>query len=256
MIIPIIVSTLSTLFIVGGIIPNYANNKFENAIKENFLSKKLEVKTYSYPSFKIINGNFDRVEIKTTKAKIRNMEIDELQLIASPINLDYKLIDEVDDLSFIKKSYLEFYGSISENTFQKYINSKDIHEKINNILKFIDINLPFNLDNFYLGNINTSFNDNKLNIESTINGIGGLISIPFKISLNLKVTDKNTLEFFNLEAEVFEQNIIFEKAQNIIEKLNPIFDFNNLNSDKIKIKVNKLSFHKNKIKFNGSIIFE
>lgn len=256
MIIPIIAGVLSSIFIIGGIIPNYSNNKFEEIIKENFSSKKVEVKTYSYPSFKSLNGNFDRIEINTTKSKIKNIEIDELKLIISPLNIDYKLMEESEDLSFIKNSYLEFIGGISENTLEKYINSKDIKENINNMLKLIDLNLPFNLDNFYLSDISISFERNKLNINSSINGLGGLVSVPFKVALNLRVTNKNQIEFFSPEAEVFGQNLVFEQAQNLIEKLNPIFDINTLNDKNMKVKLNKIYFDKNKLKSIGSINFE
>lgn len=256
MIIPIISGVLSVIFIIGGLIPSYSNKKLEDIIKENFSSKKVNVETYSYPSFKILNGNFDRIEIVTVKSKIKNIDVDELKLIISPMNVDYKLIEESEDLSFIKNSYLEFMGSISNNTLQKYINSKDIKDKINDVLKLVDLNLPFNLDNFYLDNISISFENERLNVISSINGLAGFISVPFKLSLNLKVNNKNQIEFFDPQAEVFGHNVVFEKAKNLIEKLNPIYDINSLNQKNMRIKVNKIFFEKNKLKTIGSINFD
>ena len=116
----IIAGILALLMVAGGIIPNYTNNKIEEIIKTSLNNpEKVEVKVYSTPSYKILGGSYDRVEVNIKKPKLANIEFDSMKIVTSPIELDYGKTSQEDRLSFIKNGNLDALLIISPENLKK-----------------------------------------------------------------------------------------------------------------------------------------
>ena len=250
-----IIAGIIALFIVaGGIIPNYANSKLEDTIKSTFDNpEKVAVKVYSVPSYKIIGGHYDRVEINVKKPKINNIEFDNIKIISSPVNINYSKLNEKNGIEAIENAELETMLVISPENIAKAIDITSLTTKANNFLSNFEFPIPVLSGQVSVDNLEISFKNNKPMIVGNFIALGGFVTAPFTISGDLKVTPQNTIELSKQQMTLFDEPIIIDQIQDMTKFINPILDINKIGSDKLRINLKRMYFKDDKLKLIGFI---
>ncbi|MBC7474875.1 MAG: hypothetical protein H7263_11330 [Candidatus Sericytochromatia bacterium] len=247
----IIAGILALFMVIGGIIPNYTNKKFENTLKVALNNpEKVEIKTYSTPSYKVLGGYYDRVEINIKRPKIGIVEFETIKIVSSPVHLDYT---KSDDFGFIKDGNFDTLLVISPETLAKSIDLNAITLKINNLLSNFKLPIPMLSGNVAVDNVFVTFEKDKPTIKGNFIALGGLVSAPFSISGELRVNNDNKIELYRPQIIVMDEPLVMDEIQDMTKYINPIFDINTLNSNNLKIKLKRLYFRDNKLKMIGSI---
>ncbi len=250
-----IIAGIIALFIVaGGIIPNLANSNIESVINKTFDNpKKVNVKVYSVPSYKIIGGHYDRIEIDVQKPKINNIEFDNIKIVTSPVSMDYSKLNDSKGIEAIKKVELETMMIISPENIAKAVDINSLTTKANNFLSNFQLPIPALSGQVSVDNLSVSFKNNKPTILGNFIALGGLISAPFTISGNLNVTDKNTIEITKPQMTLYDEPLIIDEIQKMTKFINPVLDINKIGNDKLKINLKRMYFKDNKLKMIGFI---
>jgi len=253
----IIASILTAFILCGTAIPIYANKTAESSLNKVFNNpEKTEVKVYSTPSYKMLFGNFDRIEINLEKAKFEKLGFDSVKIITYPAKMDYSRLAAT-NLSFIKDAKFEVMVILTPKNINEFLDMNAITIKINKLLSNIKIPIPLLSGDIFVGDTGISFaDDNKAALKGNLMTFGGFISTPFEFSGKLQVTDKNTIEINEPQISVSGQNLILKQVQEIIENVNPIVNINEIekvNNDNVKFELKKLYFSENNLKAIGTI---
>ncbi|MFN8672280.1 MAG: LmeA family phospholipid-binding protein [Candidatus Sericytochromatia bacterium] len=251
----IIAIILSIFMVVGGILPQYSNKTIEDGIKTSFnTNSKVVVKTFKTPSYAILSGDFDRIEISSDSLKVMDIEFDKIKIVGEQIKLDYsKLTPETTNLDFIKKGKADVQLLISSETIAKMIDIPSLTIKMNNMLSNFKLPIPFISGEVSLDNIKIVFENNRPTVTGNLISLGGLITIPFSIAFDLIVTAKNTIEIYKPQVTVMNEPLIIEEIQDLVKYVNPIIDIKTLNKTGKEIVLKNLYFKDNKIKILGTI---
>lgn len=250
----IIAGIVALLIIAGGTIPNYANSRIEDTISKSFQStEKVSVKVYSTPSYKMLGGNYDRVEINIKKPKINNIELDTIKIITSPLKIDSSKLNEAKGLEAIEKAELEALVTISPENIVKTIDLQSLTTRANNFLSNFQFPIPVLSGQVSIDNLNVSFKNNQPMIVGNFIALGGFITAPFTISGDLRVTDKNTIEFLKPQMTLYEEPLIMEELQDMVKYINPVFDINTIGDKNFKINLKRLYFKDDKLRLIGLV---
>ena len=250
-----IIAGIIALFIVaGGIIPNFANSKIEDTIKKTFDNpQKVSVKTYSVPSYKILGGHYDRVEIDVKKPKINNIEFDSIKIISSPMSVNYAKLSEQKGIEAINNAELETMLVISPENISKAIDIPSLTTKANNFLSNFQLPIPAFSGQVSVDNISISFKNNKPMVIGNFIALGGLVTAPFSISGDLNVTEQNTIELTKPQLTLYDEPLIIDEIGEMTKFINPVVDVNKLGNQKFKINLKRMYFKDNKLKMIGFI---
>lgn len=252
----IIAGLLALLIIGGGIIPNVTNSKIEDSIKKTFNNpQKVDVKVFSAPSYKILSGNFDRVEIEVQKPKINNIEFETIKMVTSPLNVDYKKLSYESAVKAIKSGELEALLIVSPENIAKSIDFNALTNKANNFLSNFELPIPVLSGQVSIDALNITFKNNKPTVYGNFVALGGLVSAPFTISGDLILTDKNTIELSKPQVTLYEEELLPEQVGDLVKFINPVIDINKLGDNNLKINLKKLDFENNKLRMIGLINF-
>lgn len=247
----VIAGILAVLMVIGGILPNYSNSTVEEALKATLNNpEKIEVKVFSTPSYKLLGGSFDRVEINATKTKFLDYEFDSLKVITSKIELDYS---QKDSIKFIKNGNMDAMLILSAESISKKFDIQSVTTKINNLLSNLKIPLPIPVGSIFIDGLKITFFDNKPKISGNFIAMGGFFSAPFSVTGELIVTAKNTVELYKPQFFLYDNPLIIEQIQDLLKLVNPVFDVNKYNTPNMNIKLRNLYFKDNKIKLIGSV---
>lgn len=250
----IIAGIVALLIVAGGVIPNITNSKIEDSIKKAFNNpQKTEVKVYSTPSYKVLSGNFDRIEIEVQKPKLNNIEFETIKMITSPIDIDYKKLSEESAVKAIKKGELEALLVVTPENIAKAINFNDLTNKANNFLSNFELPIPMLSGQVSIDTLNITFKNNKPTVYGNFIALGGFITAPFTISGDLVLTNKNTLELSKPQVTLYEEELLPEQVGDLVKFINPVIDFNKVGDNNIKINLKKLDFKDNKLRMTGLI---
>jgi len=255
----IIASILTAFILCGTAIPMFANKTTENSLNKVFNNpQKTEVRVYSTPSYKMLFGNFDRIEINLEKAKFEKLGFESVKIITYPIKIDYSRLPSK-NLSFIKDGKFEVMIILTSQNVNEFVDINAITVKINKILSNIKIPIPFLSGDIFVGNAGISFEEDKPALKGDLMTFGGLVSVPFNFSGNLQVTDKNTIDVYEPQVSVSGQDLILKQVQELIQNVNPIVNINDIekiNNDNIKFELKKLYFSEKKLKAIGIVTLQ
>lgn len=251
----IVAGILALLMVIGGIIPNYSNKSIETALKAALNNpEKVDVRVYSTPSFKILAGNYDRVEITALKPKFAGLEFDSLRIITSPLKIDYGKSASSMGLEFIKEGKLETMLILSPETLARSFDLPSLTVRINNFLANFEIPVPVLSGHVSVDNLNLSFKNGQPELSGNFIGLGGMVSAPFKLSGQLIVNPvKNTIELYEPQFFVFGEPLLFDQLQELVKFINPILDVEKFNSPNMKLALKRAYFKDNKLKIIGLI---
>lgn len=250
----VIAGIVALLMILGGTIPNLTNSKIENSIKQTFNNpEKVNVRVYSTPSYKVINGHFDRIEINVEKPKISNIEFDNIKIITSPLSIDFNKMSNENTIKSIQNAELETLLVISPENIEKAIDLNTLTNKANNFLSNFELPIPIVSGQVSIDKLNLSFKDNKPNISGNFIAMGGFVTAPFNLSGELKLTNQNTIELSKPQMTLFDEPLIMEQMGDLIKFINPIIDFNKIGDNNLKINLKRMYFKNNKLRMIGFI---
>ncbi len=253
----IVAGILALLMVIGGIVPQFSNKSFEDSLKVVLNNpEKVQVKVYSTPSYKILGGNFDRIEINVSKPKFANFEFDELSIVTYPVHLDYSKMANSKDLKFIKEGKLESLLVLSTEALEKALNIPSLTVRINNFLANFRLPLPMLSGGVSVDNLTLIFENNQPSLTGNLVALGGFFTAPFTLTGELLVTEKNTIELHKPQIKVMEQPLVIEQIQDLVKFINPILDINKFNTSERNFQLNKLFFKDNKLKLMGTISFK
>ncbi|MEK7433643.1 MAG: hypothetical protein AABZ74_10965 [Cyanobacteriota bacterium] len=251
----IIAVVVSIFMLVGGILPHYSNKIFEDNLKEAFNSSKIIVKTYKSPSYSMLAGDFERIEINANKSRIMNIDFDNLKMVGQDIKIDYsKLTPETNSLDFIKKGKADLQIILSAETVAKIADIPSLTLKLNNMLSNLKIPLPIMSGEISVDQVSLVFENNKPTIKGNLISLGGFITIPFSFSFDLVVTAKNTLEIYKPQLIVMNEPLIIEQIQDFVKYVNPILDIKQINKTGKDIQLKNLYFKDNKLKIIAVVL--
>lgn len=251
----IIALILSCFMIVGGILPNYSNKLLEDSLKTAFNNpEKLNVKVYSYPSYGVTWGSFNRVEISAEKVKVYGIPFDSMKVVTGKIVSDYsKISPQTQDLSFIKEGDADVMLQLTSESLNNLIDMDKLAIRVNNLLSNFKIPLPLVSGGVSVESLQLEFKNNKPILSGNIIAMGGFFSAPFSLSADLLVTAKNTIEIYEPQITFMEQPLIIDQIQDLTKFINPIFDINTLNKNGMKLTLKNLYFKDNKLKVLGKV---
>jgi len=254
----IIAGLLALIMVVGGIIPHYSNKSIEESLKVALnYPQKVDVRVFSTPSYKILGGNYDRIEITAIKPKFGKLEFDSLKIITSPLKIDYGKSASATGLEFIKEGKLETMLILSTESLASTFDLQSLTVKINNLLSNFQIPVPVLSGNVSVNNLSLSFKNNQPQLSGNFIALGGMISAPFTLTGQLIVnTAKNTIEIFKPQFTVFGEPLLFEQIQDMVKFINPILDINKFNTPNMNLELKRAYFKDNKLKVIGLVTFK
>lgn len=253
MITAIIASILSLFMIFGGIIPNYSNKILEDSLKSSLNTEKVVVKVTANPSYGMIGGNFDRVEISAKNIKLSNLEFDSFRLVSEKVKLDYDKMYTAKGFEYIKEGSSDVELILSAETISKMINLNSLTTKLNNILANFRLPIPMAPSSVSVDNLSLTFQNNRPALSGNLIALGGFFTAPFSISADLLVTAKNTIEIYEPQITVMDQPLVIDQIQDMVKYVNPIFDVKTLNDKDLKISLKNLYFKNNKLKILANL---
>lgn len=250
----IIAGILALLIVAGGVIPNFTNSKIENSIKQTFNNpEKVDVKVYSIPSYRLLTGHYDRVEINVKKPKINNIEFDSIKMITSPLDIDYNKLSEPNTINAIKNGELETMLVISPENIIKAVDLNSLTTKANNFLSNFQLPIPVFSGQVSVDNLDVNFKNNKPNITGNFIAMGGLVTAPFTLSGDLNVTRQNTIELSKPQMTLYDEPLIMDEIGDMVKYINPVIDVNKMGNQNLKINLKRMYFKENKLKMIGLI---
>ncbi len=251
----IIAGIIALLMIAGGILPGYSNHSIEESLKVAFNNpQKVQVKVYSTPSFKILGGHYDRIEITVLKSKFAELEFDSLKIITSPLMIDYSKSDSETGLEFIKGGKLETMIVMSPESLTRTVDLPSLTARINNFLSNFELPIPMLSGNVSVDNLNLSFKNNQPELSGNFIALGGMVTAPFTFTGQLIVNpDKNTVEIYKPQVTVFGEPLLLEQMQDLVKFINPILDINKFNTPNMSLELKRAYFKDNKLKVIGIV---
>jgi hypothetical protein len=251
----IVAGILALIMIVGGILPIYSNNSLEESLKVALNNPpKVKVRVYSTPSYKILGGHYDRVEITAIKPKFADLEFDSLKIVTSPVSIDYAKANTATGLEFIKEGKLETMLILSPENMAKKLDLQALTGRINNFLANFQLPVPVLSGNVSVDGLKLSFKNNQPELSGNLIALGGMVSAPFNLTGQLIVDPvKNTVEIYNPQLSVFDEPLPAEQLQELVKFINPILDINKFNNPNMKLELKRAYFKDNKLKIIGLV---
>jgi hypothetical protein len=251
----VIAGLLALIMIVGGVIPNYSNHSIEESLKTALNNpQKVEVRVFSTPSYKILGGFFDRIQITAIKPKFAGLEFDSLRIISAPVKLDYSKSKEAAGLEFIKEGKFETMLELSPESLTRTLDLQSLTVRINNLLSNVELPIPGLSGNVSVDNLALSFKNDNPELSGNFVALGGLITAPFTMAGQLIVDPvKNTVEVDKPQFTVFGEPLLFEQAQDLVKTINPILDIKKFNTPNMKLELKRAYFNNNKVNIIGTV---
>lgn len=174
-------------------------------------------------------------------------------MITSNISIDYKKMSEESTIKSVRNGELETLLVISPENIAKAIDLNVLTNKANNFLSNFQIPIPIISGQVSIDSLNINFKNNKPNIYGNFIAMGGLVTAPFTLSGELKVTEKNTIELSKPQMTLYDEPLIMDEIGELINFINPIIDFNKIGDKNMKINLKRMYFKDNKLRMIGLI---
>jgi hypothetical protein len=254
----IVAGILALFMIVGGIIPMFSNHSLEDSLKTAFNNpEKLEVKVYSVPSYKILAGRFDRIEIDAKKPNFGGLQFDSMKIVTSPILVNYSKTANPGAADFIKEGKVEAMLVLSPESLLKTLDIQAITTKLNDFLTNFNIPVPMlSGGGVSVNDVSISFVNNQPVLSGNFVALGGMFSAPFTLSGQLIATAKNTVEIYKPQISVFGEPLLFDQLQDMVKFINPIIDLNRFSTPNMSLQLKRLYFKDNRLKIIGMVSFK
>jgi hypothetical protein len=250
----IIAGIMSLIMLIGGIIPLFSNKSLEDSLKVALNNpEKIDVKIYSTPSYKILGGYFDRVEINAKKLKFARIEFDSLRVITSPLKMNYSPSVQSNGLDLIKNGRLEAQLILSPESLARTLDIQSLTVRINNALSNFKLPIPMLSGNVSVDNLKLSFENNRPSLTGNFIALGGFVTVPFSITGDLIVTAKNTVDLYKPQISIMGEPLVLEQVQELVRFINPVIDINKFNTPEMNLTLKSAYFKDNKLKINGIV---
>ncbi|MFN8576288.1 MAG: hypothetical protein U0354_05480 [Candidatus Sericytochromatia bacterium] len=174
-------------------------------------------------------------------------------MITSPLSIDFNKMNNENTIKSIQNAELETLLIISPENIEKAIDLTTLTNKANNFLSNFELPVPIISGQVSIDKLNLSFKDNKPTIYGNFIAMGGLVTAPFTLSGELKLTNQNTIELSKPQMTLFDEPLIMEQMGDLIKFINPIIDFNKIGDNNLKINLKRMYFKDNKLRMIGFI---
>lgn len=256
----IAVIIITIFMLIGGIIPPITTNILENKLNEIFNKpQKIETRIYSTPSFNLLGGKVNRLEITLEKFKIKDLYIDRLIIITAPLDIDSNKLIWENITKLNTPTETEVNIIISQNSINDFFNSFPVKQKLEKIIKSQNSILPLQdlFQDIELNDIKIFLLKDQIKILGSIKTMNGFFTIPFESSFCLRLSSKTNLDILNLEIIIMYNKISDDIVNEIISKINPIIDLKNLlNSQDLSFEFRSLKIENSRINLKGSIFIK